>query len=236
MLYSALMLMMSSAFLMLRLSPSGSFPKPLSAEEERAALVSWKKGDISARDRLIEHNLRLVAHITKKYYAQCDDTDDLISIGTIGLIKAISTFNPDKKVKLATYASRCIENEILMYLRSMRRKASEVSLTDALEGDEDGHGLSLMDLLADDSDLDERLVKEEQAKKVREAIRIELDPREAEVIQLRYGLNDKAPMTQRETAAILGISRSYVSRIEKKALAKLKNRLDYESVDFGKLQ
>lgn len=226
MLYSALMLMMSSAFLMLRLSPAGSFPKPLSAEEERDALLAWKKGDETARDRLIEHNLRLVAHITKKYYAQCDDTDDLISIGTIGLIKAISTYNPEKKVKLATYASRCIENEILMYLRSVRRKALEVSLSDALEADEEGQGLSLMDLLSEDSDLDERIVAAEQAKKVREAIQQELDAREASVIRLRYGLLGKAPMTQRQTAEKLGISRSYVSRIEKKALDKLRAKLE----------
>ena len=226
MLYSALMLMMSSAFLMLRLSPSGSFPKPLTAQEERDALAALKNGDTAARDRLIEHNLRLVAHITKKYYAQCDDTDDLISIGTIGLIKAINTFDPEKNVRLATYASRCIENEILMYLRSMRRKTTEVSLTDVLEADEEGGGLSLMDLLAEESDLDDRLVLAEQAKKVREAVGSVLDKREESVIRLRYGLDGKAPMTQRETAEVLGISRSYISRIEKKALEKLRIRLD----------
>ncbi len=226
MLYSAQMLMMSSAFLMLRLSPAGSVPKPLTAEEEREALEAMKHGDTKARDRLIEHNLRLVAHITKKYYAQCDDTDDLISIGTIGLIKAINTYDPQKKVKLATYASRCIENEILMYLRSMRRKATEVSLADALEADEESGGLSLMDLLAEDSDLDERLVLAEEAQKVREAVSSTLDKREQKVIRLRYGLDGKAPMTQRETAEILGISRSYISRIEKKALEKLRIRLN----------
>lgn len=225
MLSSALMLMMSSAFLMLRLSPSGSFPKPLTAEEEREALMAWRSGDASARDRLIEHNLRLVAHITKKYYAQCDDTDDLISIGTIGLIKAINTFNPEKNVRLATYASRCIENEILMYLRSMRRKVSEVSLTEALESDDEGGGLALIDLLTDDTDLDERLALAEQAQKLRAAVKSELDHREENVIRLRYGLDGKPPMTQRETAALLGISRSYISRIEKKALEKLRMKL-----------
>ena len=226
MLYSALMLMMSSAFLMLRLSPSGSFPKPLSAEEERDALAAWKSGDTSARDRLIEHNLRLVAHITKKYYAQCDDTDDLISIGTIGLIKAISTYDLEKKVKLATYASRCIENEILMYLRSVRRKATEVSLTDALEADEDGGGLALMDILSEEMDLDERLMLEEQSKKLYQAIDAELDAREQKVVRLRYGLGGKQPLTQRETAELIGISRSYISRIEKKALAKLREKMN----------
>ena len=225
MLYSALMLMMSSAFLMLRLSPSGSFPKPLSAEEERDALAAWKSGDTSARDRLIEHNLRLVAHITKKYYAQCDDTDDLISIGTIGLIKAISTYDPEKNVKLATYASRCIENEILMYLRSIRRKATEVSLSDALEADEEGGGLALMDILSEEMDLDERLMLVEQSKKLYQAIDAELDVREQAVVRLRYGLAGKPPLTQRETAELLGISRSYISRIEKKALNKLREKM-----------
>ena len=226
MLYSALMLMMSSAFLMLRLSPAGSFPKPLSAEEEAAALIAWKGGDTAARDRLIEHNLRLVAHITKKYYAQCDDTDDLISIGTIGLIKAINTYDPDKKVKLATYASRCIENEILMYLRSMRKRAAEVSLTEALESDEEGSGLSLLDVLAQEDDLDERLVLTEQSARLRRAVDETLEPREAAVIRFRYGLDGKHPKTQRETAQLLGISRSYISRIEKKALEKLKNVME----------
>ena len=226
MLYSALMLMMSSAFLMLRLSPAGSFPKPLNAEEESKALAAWKNGDTAARDKLIEHNLRLVAHITKKYYAQCDDMDDLISIGTIGLIKAISTYDTEKKVKLATYASRCIENEILMYLRSMRRRAAEVSLTDALESDEEGGGLALMDILSEESDLDERLVIAEQAQKVRDAVNSVLEEREQQVIRLRYGLSGKPPMTQRETASLLGISRSYISRIEKKALEKLRLKLE----------
>lgn len=226
MFYSAFMLMMSSAFLMLRLSPTSSFPKPLSAQEEREALLAWKNGDCAARDQLIEHNLRLVAHITKKYYAQCDDTDDLISIGTIGLIKAINTYDPDKNVKLATYASRCIENEILMYLRSMRRRANEVSLTEALESDEEGGGLSLMDVLAQEDDLDERLALSEQAERLRAAIKSKLEPREAAVIDARYGLSGRAPMTQRETAAQLGISRSYISRIEKKALEKLRAELE----------
>lgn len=226
MLYSALMLMMSSAFLMLRLNPGSSFPKPLTAEEERDALGRWKSGDEAARDLLIERNLRLVAHITKKYYAQCDDTDDLISIGTIGLIKAINTYNADKNVRLATYASRCIENEILMYLRAVRRRASEVSLTEALEADEDGGGISLMDILAQEDDLDERLHLAETAKLLRKTIGEVLDSREARVVRLRYGMDGHAPKTQRETAALLGISRSYISRIEKRALEKLRTALD----------
>lgn len=228
MIYSAWMLLMSSAFLMLRLNQSGSFPKPMTSEEERDALFRWKSGDLNARNELIERNLRLVAHITKKYYAQCDDTDDLISIGTIGLIKAINTYNPDKKVKLATYASRCIENEILMYLRSNRRRASEISLSDAMESDDEGGGLSLFDVIASEDDLDTHITRMETRKQIQSAVDACLDPREKNVIQMRYGLNGMPPCTQRQTAAALGISRSYISRIEKKALEKLKHALKEE--------
>ncbi len=225
MLSGTLMLMMSGALLMLRLAPGSSFPKPLSPEEELDALRRWREGDVGARDTLIEHNLRLVAHITKKYYAQCDDTDDLISIGTIGLIKGVNTYAPDRGVKLATYASRCIENEILMYLRANRKRASELSLSEALEADEDGGGLTLQDLLAEEFDLDERLSLQENAAALRKAVETALDPREQKVVRFRYGLNGKPPLTQRETAQLLGISRSYVSRIEKKALEKLRSAL-----------
>lgn len=228
MIYSAWMLLMSSAFLMLRLNQNGSFPKPMRPEEERAALQRWKAGDSEARNELIERNLRLVAHITKKYYAQCDDTDDLISIGTIGLIKAISTYDPGKKVKLATYASRCIENEILMYLRSNRRRAAEVSLSDAMEADDEGNGLSLLDVIASEDDLDTHVTRMETRTQIQRAVDQCLDPREKSVIRMRYGLNGKPPCTQRETAAALGISRSYISRIEKKALEKLRDRLKNE--------
>lgn len=226
MLYSAWVLMMSSAFLMLRLSPSGSFPKPLTLEEEQEALQQWKEGVLDARNRLIEHNLRLVAHITKKYYAQCDDLDDLISIGTIGLIKAINTYDSDKKVKLATYASRCIENEILMYLRSTRRRAAEISLSDAMDTDEEGSGLSLLDVIASEDDLDSHITRMETIRQVQNAVDSALDRREKRVIEMRYGLKGNAPRTQRETAEALGISRSYISRIEKKALEKLRNALN----------
>ena len=212
--------------LFLSASSISGFPPRLSAAEERKYIEALAAGDRTARKKLIEHNLRLVAHVSKKYAAAVPDGDDLISTGTIGLIKAINTYDSNKKVKLATYASRCIENEILMYLRSMRRKATEVSLTDALEADEEGGGMSLMDLLSEESDLDERLALAEQAQKVRNAVKNTLNEREAMVIRLRYGLNGKAPMTQRETAEILGISRSYISRIEKKALEKLRNKLE----------
>lgn len=229
MLSGTLMLMMSGALLMLRLAPGSSFPKPLSPEEELAAVRRWQQGDTEARDTLIEHNLRLVAHITKKYYAQCDDTDDLISIGTIGLIKGVNTYVPDRGVKLATYASRCIENEILMYLRANRKRASELSLSEALDADEDGGGLTLQDLLSEESDLDERLSLKERAAALYRAVETVLDPREQQVVRLRYGLRGKLPLTQRETAEQLGISRSYVSRIEKKALQKLREALENQT-------
>lgn len=151
MLYSTLMLMMSSAFLMLRLTPGGSFPRPLSEVEERKYLDAWLQGDLEARNVLIERNLRLVAHIIKKYYTHYDDTDDLISIGTIGLIKGINTYRPDKGVRLATYASKCAENEILMYFRSTRKNASEMLLSDVLDTDGDGNNLSLIDILSEET-------------------------------------------------------------------------------------
>ena len=225
MLSGTLMLMMTSALLMLRLAPGSSFPKPLSAQEEREAVAAWQAGDVNARDRLIEHNLRLVAHITKKYFAQCDDTDDLVSIGTIGLIKGVNTYAPDRGVKLATYASRCIENEILMYLRANRKRGLELSLSDALEADEDGGGLTLQDLLSEESDLDDRVSANEAAAALHKAVNTALDARERAVVRMRYGLGGQPPLTQREAAEKLGISRSYVSRIEKKALEKLRSAL-----------
>ena len=147
MLYSTLMLMMSSAFLMLRLSPGGSFPRPLSEAEERKYLEAWLQGDLEARNVLIERNLRLVAHIIKKYYTHYDDTDDLISIGTIGLIKGVSSYRPEKGTRLATYAAKCVENEILMYFRSRKKAQGEVSLNDSLDSDSDGESLYLMDVV-----------------------------------------------------------------------------------------
>ena len=228
MLYSTLMLMMSSAFLMLRLSPGGSFPRPLSEAEERKYLEAWLQGDLEARNVLIERNLRLVAHIIKKYYTHYDDTDDLISIGTIGLIKGISTFDSSKGARLATYAARCVENEILMYFRSMKKTAGDVSLSDCIETGKDGNALSLMDVLCSDEDLFEDLSTRQTYKKLYEVMDEVLSERERMVVTLRYGLGDRTPLTQREIAAKCGISRSYVSRIEKKALAALQKALqDY---------
>lgn len=220
----AIYLILNSLFFTLRLSGGGgSFPRPLKAEEEREYLERCAQGDLEARNVLVEHNLRLVAHIVKKYYAQTGDQDDLISIGTIGLIKGISTFKADKNVRLATYASRCIENEILMHFRAQKKLQGEVSLTETLEsgGGGDGNSLSLMDVIAADDDMLEELDTRDACQKVRECVRTCLTPRERTIITLRYGLGSQPPQTQREIAARCGISRSYVSRIEKRALAKL---------------
>ncbi|MBR1659940.1 MAG: RNA polymerase sporulation sigma factor SigK [Oscillospiraceae bacterium] len=228
MLSSAFLLLLSGAFLSLRLGSSGgSFPRPLDAEEERAAVEAWvRQGDVEARNKLVEHNLRLVAHIIKKYYAQTADQEDLVSIGTIGLIKGVNTYRPEKNVRLATYASRCIENEVLMYFRSQKKSASDLSLSDSVDSDGEGNSLSIVDVLAEESDLLEELSTAELGQQARHYVDTLLEPREAEVIRLRYGLNGSKPLTQRETAAAVGISRSYISRIEKKAIEKLRAALD----------
>lgn len=208
-----LMLLLNTICFPLRLGDySGSFPRPLKAEEEREYLERFANGDMEARNKLIEHNLRLVSHILKKYYVQASDQDDLISIGTIGLIKGISTFKPDKKVRLATYASRCVENEILMHFRSQRKYQGDVSLSDALDSDPDGNALSLMDVISVEDDMLENLDLRESCVKVRQCMKRCLSERETEVLTLRYGLDGKGARTQREVAASCGISRSYVSR------------------------
>ncbi len=221
MLSAAAFLMLSRMLYSLRLS-SGSFPKPLSAKEEQLYLERSAAGDLEARNILIEHNLRLVAHIMKKYYAQTSDQEDLISIGTIGLIKAVSTFDSSKGIRLATYAARCVENEILMHFRSQRKSAQDVSLSDYIETGKDGTALSLMDVVCQDDDLFDHVSTREDARLLRQYMGRYLDDREQQVLCLRYGLDGKAPMPQREVAAACGVSRSYVSRIEKKALAKLR--------------
>ena len=213
MLATAFMLLVSGTFLMLRLgNNTGSFPKPLGQKEETELVERWLAGDMEARNRLIEHNLRLVTHIMKKYYTQTSDQDDLISIGTIGLIKGVSTYRPDKGVRLATYASRCIENEILMHFRGKRKSASDISLEDSLDMDGEGNGLSLLDVLCQEDDMLERISARETAETLGRLVEQVLTPREAKVIRLRYGLQGKSPMPQREVAAACGISRSYVSR------------------------
>ena len=227
MLYSTLMLMMSSAFLMLRLSPGGSFPRPLSEAEERKYLEAWLQGDLEARNVLIERNLRLVAHIMKKYYTQADDQEDLISIGTIGLIKAINTFNPEKNIKLATYASRCIENEILMYLRRSSKTKAEVSIDEPLNVDWDGNELLLSDILGTDEDVIYRDIETEVEQKLLNKAIEHLSGRERTIIELRFGINSKNDneLTQKEVADLLGISQSYISRLEKKIMKRLKKEI-----------
>lgn len=226
MLSAWIILLLNTICVPLRLGSAGSFPRPLKAEEEREYLARFAQGDIEARNKLVEHNLRLVSHILKKYYVQSGDQDDLISIGTIGLIKGISTFKADKKVRLATYASRCIENEILMYFRSQRKYQGEVSLSDSLDADPEGNALSLMDVISVDDDMLENLDARDSCQKVRRCVETCLTDREAKVITLRYGLDGEAPRTQREIASACGISRSYVSRLEKKALGKLREEME----------
>jgi RNA polymerase sporulation-specific sigma factor len=221
---SAALLLVHTLCFPLRLGNNSSFPRPLGAEEEREYLARAAQGDLEARNKLVEHNLRLVSHILKKYYVPPADQDDLISIGTIGLIKGITTFRPDKNVRLATYASRCIENEVLMYFRSQRKRQGDVSLSDSLEGE--GEGLSLMDVIRVDDDMMENLDTKEACAKVRRCVETCLSPREAQVITLRYGLDGTSPRTQREIAAVCGISRSYVSRLEKKALERLREEME----------
>lgn len=210
----------------LHICGNGTFPKPLDEETERKYLIKAKNGDIKARNLLVEHNLRLVAHIIKKYYAVNQDQDDLVSIGTIGLIKAINTFDLEKNIKLSSYASRCIENEILMHFRNQKKTSQNISLEDAIDTDKDGNALRLMDLLSVDDNFVDLLDNKINLQKINRYIAETLTKRETSIITMRYGLDGKKPLTQREVSDIMKISRSYVSRIEKKALIKLKNRYE----------
>ncbi len=211
-------------YLALHVKGAGKFPNPLSAEEENELLKKSENGDVEARNKLVEHNLRLVAHIVKKYYAPCVDQDDLISIGTIGLIKAVSTFKNDKGIRLATYAARCIENEILMHFRNLKKTAQDVFISDPIETDREGNTLSLIDVIADQSDIADEIDKKLKLEKLKVILNGCLDEREKAIIELRYGLNGKPVLTQHDIAKKLDISRSYVSRIEKSALLKLRRK------------
>lgn len=218
-------LLLGSLLFSLQLS-SGSFPKPLSAEEEAYYLSLARKGDVEARNILIERNLRLVAHIMKKYYAKGGDQEDLISIGTIGLIKGVTTFDESKGTRLATYAARCVENEILMYFRSQKKSSGDVSLSEYIETGTDGAALSLMDVVSEDGDLLEDMGDRQAAGELLHCMQNNLTKQERQVLSLRYGLNGNPPMRQREVAEKLGISRSYISRIEKRALEIMRRALE----------
>jgi len=216
-------------YLILYIAGANSFPRPLSAAEERKNLDLLRQGDKEERRILIEKNLRLVAHIIKKYYSTYKEQDDLISIGTIGLIKAIDSFKSEKETRLATYAARCIENEILMYFRSMKKTAAEVSINEPIDTDKHGNTLTLMDIIACDDTILEDIDIKMKLERLSKLILKVLDEREKTVITYRYGIGGITPLTQRETAKKLGISRSYVSRIEKKALEQLRESLMNES-------
>lgn len=216
-------------FFILHVCGGGSFPKPLSEKQEREYLQRMQQGDAEARSKLIEHNLRLVAHIIKKYYGTQGEQDDLVSIGTIGLIKAVNTFKPDKNIRLSSYASRCIENEILMHFRSAKKRAGDISLDETIDTDKDGNPLTLMDIMAVEDTILDDLDFKLNSRKLRQYIEEELTDREKKIILLRYGLDGREPMTQKNVAKLMDISRSYVSRIETKALRKLKKRYDTSS-------
>ena len=223
MIFDLLFQLLSSVYYFaLHVTGGGSFPPALSAEKEALLLEKSQSGDIEARNKLIEHNLRLVAHIVKKYYVSGCDQDDLISIGTIGLIKAVTTFNSYRGIKLATYAARCIENEILMYFRNLKKSAQDVYISEPIDTDKDGNALTLIDVIADENDIAERIETKIKLEKLKVILDGTLDKREKQIIDMRYGLNGCEELTQREIAKKLSISRSYVSRIEKSALNKLK--------------
>jgi RNA polymerase sporulation-specific sigma factor len=212
--------------LFLRAGGANSFPPPLSKEREKELFLKARGGDLSARNTLIEHNLRLVAHIVKKYYLSYREQDDLISVGTVGLIKAIDSFDVEKGARFATYAGKCLQNEILMYFRSQKKHAMETSINEPVDVDKEGNPLTYMDILSDDEDIVEALDTKIKHSKIYDAVRDALDERERRVIALRYGMTESGKTyAQREVAVRMGISRSYVSRIEKAALEKIKKHI-----------
>ncbi len=218
-------------YLALHLENIGSFPKPLSAADEKKYFARYATGDQQARNTLIEHNLRLVAHIVKKYYTVTNEQEDLISIGTIGLIKAVNTFSYEKGTRFATYASRCIENQVLMHFRNAKKTAGDVYINDPIETDKDGNALTLIDIVADEGNIIDDIDLKLKSEQLHRMIKRYLNDREQYIIRLRYGIGGRKPLTQREVAAKMDISRSYVSRIEKKALEKL--RRQFEGKEFS---
>lgn len=216
-------------FFILHVCGGGSFPKPLSEKQEKIYLERAANGDKEARNKLVEHNLRLVAHIIKKYYGMQSEQDDLVSIGTIGLIKAVDTYDMNKNIRLSSYASRCIENEILMHFRNAKKSAQDISLNETIDTDKDGNPLTLLDIMAVDDNIIDTLDLKFNSRKLGQYINEELDEREKKIIILRYGLDGNEPMTQKNVAKLMNISRSYVSRIETRALKILKKRFDNSS-------
>lgn len=223
---AALVAIMDLVVFIMHVTSVGSFPQPLSAKEEKDCFSLMKNGDVSARNKLIEHNLRLVAHVVKKYYMSASEQDDLVSIGTIGLIKAVDTFDAEKGVRLSSYAARCIENEILMFFRNCKKSAQDVSMNEPIDTDKDGNALVLMDVMATEDLIVEELDTKIKSECLYRYIDEVLSERERIIVSLRYGLGGKIPLTQREVAKKLNISRSYVSRIEKKSLLALKKRFN----------
>ena len=212
----------------LHLGSPNLFPRPLSKKEEAEALRKAAAGDKQARDLLVEHNLRLVVHIIKKYYSAVNDQDDLVSIGTIGLIKGINSFKYDKGARLATYASRCIENEILMYFRAQKKTAQDISMNEPIETDSEGNPLTLADIICVEDTIVDDLQEKSDVRRVRSLVNNMKNDRDRTVIILRYGLDGNEPLTQQQVADFLGISRSYVSRIEKRVLDDMRKDFDDE--------
>ncbi len=213
-------------FFALHLGSPNLFPKPLSKKDEAKMIEDMANGDNDAKNKLIEHNLRLVVHIIKKYYSNYSDQEDLISIGTIGLIKGINSFKPEKGARLATYASRCIENEILMHFRCAKKTAQDVSMNEPIETDSEGNPLTLADLICTEDTIVDDIQDKANRIKVRKAVNAIKNEREKTIITLRYGLDNDEPLTQQEVADLLGISRSYVSRIESRVLSDLRKIMD----------
>ena len=215
--------------IILGVNTAQNFPPPLETHEEEEAFRSARAGSEEARQQLILHNLRLVSHIVRKYYATAKNQEDLVSIGTIGLVKAVDSFKVDNGTRFATYAAKCIQNEILMHFRSQKKLSAEVSMNDTIDVDRDGNPLTYTDVIAGEENLAEDVMRRVEAERALKLVRTRLEPRERQVITLRFGLDGVTPMTQREIAVKLGISRSYVSRIEKAAIDKLKEGFGIKS-------
>ena len=218
-------------FVVLGIAEGQNFPPPLSKKEERETFLKMKNGDSAARTKIIEHNLRLVSHIVRKYYGSYPNADELLSIGSLGLVKAVDTFRVDSGCRFATYGARCVQNEILMFFRAQKKVSQEISLNEEIDVDRDGNPLTYLDIIASEESVGDDIERNAYIEKVRELLNT-LDERELEIIVLRYGLKGYQPLTQREVAEHLGISRSYVSRIEKKALEKLKIGFGTTEVHF----